>query len=75
MNYCIYLCSKVLGTGFDRVPGGEEEKSKSILAFHYYCWWYDYPKLRKLVKQTCDHAFAPQVSSSRLLLLSIIFTF
>lgn len=27
-----------LGTGFDRVPGGPSQRSKSVLSYHYYCW-------------------------------------
>jgi endoglycosylceramidase len=26
------------GTGFDIVPGGESEVSRSVLSYHYYCW-------------------------------------
>ncbi|GMH47457.1 hypothetical protein TrVE_jg4863 [Triparma verrucosa] len=54
---------KVSGSGFDRVPGGEKWKDKSVLSYHYYCWFQrggDDP-LTPIERTECDRAFAPQV--------------
>ncbi|GMH53532.1 hypothetical protein TL16_g01472 [Triparma laevis f. inornata] len=54
---------EVSGSGFDRVPGGDQWKDKSVLSYHYYCWFQrggDDP-LTPVERTECDRAFAPQV--------------
>ncbi|CAH8638940.1 unnamed protein product [Heterobilharzia americana] len=60
-----------LGTGFQRVPGANDDKSapnKSVLAYHYYCWVLqtdgrkaDMPLWKRLL---CDEFLLPDVISN-----------
>jgi len=49
----------VSGSGFSHVPGGDTYTRKSVLSFHYYCWWYD--STGAFDRVTCDAMFGPKV--------------
>eukprot|EP00055_Hartaetosiga_balthica_P013711 m.71469 g.71469 ORF g.71469 m.71469 type:complete len:487 (+) comp8350_c0_seq1:211-1671(+) len=52
----------IVGSGFEHVPGGEENKNMSVLSFHYYCWMYDIPGDPTTFKKVvCDDFLGPQV--------------
>ena len=46
----------VTGTGFTHVPGGEQNRDKSVLSFHYYCWFFDIvgTNVTNLTRVECD---------------------
>ena len=49
----------VTGSGFTHVPGGASHADKSVLSFHYYCWWYTPDG--NFTKLTCDNLFIPKI--------------
>jgi endoglycosylceramidase len=56
------------GTGFNRIPGGDKERSRSVMSYHYYCWLLQtmspdrpYPHWDRLI---CDDIFAESVFRS-----------
>lgn len=78
VTYGAYLPSTGFpGTGFDRVPGGEAQRAKSVLSYHYYCFFLssydaskDYPdSLREL----CDKVLGSTVSVAVIILSGFIF--
>ncbi len=50
----------ILGSGLDRVPGGESWKNMSAYSFHYYCWWLKMDS-SEAEKTACDSVFFPKV--------------
>jgi endoglycosylceramidase len=50
-------------SGFTQVPGGDDYKNRSVLSYHYYCWFYEENNdpLPPLMKDLCDVAFGPKV--------------
>ena len=40
------------------MPGGDKYKDRSVLSFHYYCWWYG---AGNFTRETCDAGFASKV--------------
>jgi len=57
---------KIVGSGFDHVPGGDIYRNRSAFSFHYYCATFvpNYnhePKIRKLI---CDDVVGPLVFES-----------
>ena len=57
---------RVLGSGFDHVPGGPEYRNRSVLSFHYYCSIFvrDYWKHPSMTKLVCDSIAGPLVMRS-----------
>ncbi|GMI23277.1 hypothetical protein TrRE_jg8245 [Triparma retinervis] len=55
---------KLVGSGFEHAPGGEEYGSRSVFSFHYYCFFAkngdgeNYPWVEKGI---CDDLFGPAV--------------
>ena len=63
VTWGMVLNGKIVGSGFDHVPGGDAYRNRSAFSFHYYCATFvpDYsrePKLRKLI---CDDVVGPLV--------------
>ena len=62
--------TKIISSGFDRVPGGERYANKSIFSWHYYCWMLssDYANTSQpyppIVKAECHDGLEPLVFSS-----------
>jgi len=65
VTWSIMRNGKYIGTGFDKVPGGDEFRNRSVLSFHYYCWYVSYGMAPKnesaFFKFACDQALAPHV--------------
>jgi hypothetical protein len=59
--------NNVLGSGFTEVPGGSQYADRSILSYHYYCWWL-YSNVNGtfdgLSKASCNKFFFPEVISA-----------
>ncbi|KAF6016414.1 hypothetical protein EB796_025298 [Bugula neritina] len=56
-----------LGTGFSHVPGGDKYKDRSVLSFHYYCWFAGFDDKNPFptwLRDLCDKLFFPQVLST-----------
>ena len=54
---------KIVGSGFQQVPGGPAYRNRSVFSYHYYCAtfvqnWRKHPTAQKLV---CDHLTGPLV--------------
>jgi len=55
------------GSGFDHVPGGPDYRNRSVLSFHYYCWFgpVDGPggsaPMKPVTRAACESGFAPKV--------------
>ncbi len=65
VTWGVLLNGEVLGSGFDRVPGGGQYRNRSVLAYHYYCWilniddeYHPYPIIDKVI---CDHGLGPDI--------------
>jgi len=55
-----------VGTGFDKVPGGDAFRNRSVLSFHYYCWYvpdgsWATKNESAFFKYICDETLAPHV--------------
>ena len=54
----------VFGSGFNRVPGGDAYRDKSILSYHYYCWAFEFGTTsipQGLKRVICDKLLGPKV--------------
>ena len=51
-----------LGNGFERVPGGDEFRNRSVYSWHYYCWLLEFIDAdSKPMRKLCDDGMGPQV--------------
>ena len=55
---------KLISSGFEHVPGGDDYADRSVFSFHYYCWFakngdgVEYPSWEK---KACDNFLGPAV--------------
>ena len=55
---------KLISSGFDHAPGGDQYGDKSVFSYHYYCWFAkngdgaEYPEMEK---KACDNFLGPAV--------------
>jgi len=66
VTWGMFLNGKVVGSGYHRVPGGDEYQNRSAMSYHYYCaslvpGYADHPEWRRAI---CDHVLAPSVMHS-----------
>ena len=67
VTWGMILHGSELGTGFTHVPGGKAYSDRSVLSFHYYCWFagaYNKNPFPVWLRELCDHMFFPDVLSS-----------
>jgi hypothetical protein len=59
----------VTGTGFSHVPGGSNNRDKSVLSFHYYCWFIDIAgtNITNLTRIECDLGLGGSACAAELL--------
>ena len=55
---------KYSGTGFDHVPGGDDFKNRSALAYHYYCSAFTNESNPFAQKVICDEILGPTMFKS-----------
>jgi endoglycosylceramidase len=67
---------KVLGSGFDHVPGGNLYRNRSVFSYHYYCWFLQtdnmtrpYPIAKKIL---CDDLLEPKMFNAVMADLQIL---
>ncbi|GMH57979.1 hypothetical protein TL16_g02513 [Triparma laevis f. inornata] len=55
---------KLISSGFDHAPGGEQYGDKSVFSYHYYCWFAkngDGSEYLEMEKKACDDFLGPAV--------------
>ena len=53
VTWGMVLNGQIVGSGFDHVPGGKEQRAKSVFSFHYYCWFMT-ANATSFIRTVCD---------------------
>jgi endoglycosylceramidase len=67
VTWSVFLSGNYSGTGFSTVPGGDEYRDRSVLSYHYYCWFLPvneterHKKYIRWQRTICDDIIGSQV--------------